>query len=170
MSTEHECLNKIESEYQGYYDGLGIKELTYIKGRIIEQINWYNLSAIKYKRYFSIFNTLSIFLTCILPCLTTLNVKNYWIALISTLSVIITTFINAFDFRNRWIEYRMCCEVLKSNLHQYLTSTGIYTAMQEVDQFNLLVQLSEGYMKKELKSWNMVNHPKGETMHSDNNS
>jgi len=170
MSRKKNSTVSTKAEFSAYFEGIDKKKRAYIEGRLIEQINWYNQSAIRYKRYFRIFNTLSIFLTCILPCLTTLDVENCWIAVVSTLSVIITTLMNAFDFHNRWIEYRMLCEVMKSNLHQYLTSAGIFSCFSEEEQFNMLVKLSEEYMKKELKCWNAVNLPKGKTVQAEDDS
>lgn len=165
MKKRQDSLNELVAEYEGYFEGLNQKELTYMKGRLLEQINWYNCSAIQYKRYYCMFNTLSILLTCTLPCLTTLFVKNYLIAIVSTLSVLITTLMNAFDLHNRWTEYRMLCEILKSSLYQYLTNTGVFGNVSKGDKFNLLVELSENYMKKELKAWNAANLSKTKTIH-----
>lgn len=167
MRKKQDKVKEIGVEYEDYLKGVAENERTYIKQRLIKQICWYDCSAIKYKRNFSLFNTMSIFLTCILPCLTTLNVQNRVIAIVSTSSVIITTLVNAFDYRNLWIEYRMICERLKSTLHQYLTGTGVFESLKKEKQFHLLVALSEEYMSKELKSWNSINHAKEKMVHEE---
>ncbi len=159
----NDTLQEIKLEYENYLDGLEENQKAYITYRLIKQIGWYDCAAVKYKKYFTILTMLSILLTGILPCLTTFHVKSPIIAVISTASAISNTLINALGYHNLWIEYRMICERLRSTLHQYLTGTGIFSAIPKDKQFNLLVELSEECMSKELKSWNAINNSKDKT-------
>ncbi len=164
MDRKQNRIEDSDTEYNAYFAGMSEEyETCYIQSRVIKQIDWYDKSAVKYKKWYQLLNVASILLTCTLPCLTTLDVRKLVIALVSTASVIITTLANAFDCHNLWIEYRMICERLKSNLHQYMTGTGIYASIPKKNQFITFANISEECMSKEQNYWNSINNAKERT-------
>lgn len=136
------------------YNEYSKNQIIYFTDRILDQIKWYDAKA-KYnqKRY----KTLSIFSFCVssvIPILALLG-QNIWIKCLIAAAgsiVSITTYIlNINSYKDLWVQYRMNCEMLKSELMKFNTNTAPYDKTET--SFNILVNTCEQYFTKEFTKW-----------------
>lgn len=151
---------------QPYLEELTLKESCYIKNRMIQQIMWYDEASTEKQKKYKIWTILSICLTATIPCLTILTnyefgvVISILIAILSGTSSAIISIINLCEYQKLWVEYRMNCEQLQSELYQYLTHSGRYSDLEKQKAFSYLVGITEDSLKKESQTWINLNHMK----------
>ncbi len=149
----------IKSEFDSYIQNIkDDTEKAYIVERVIGQINWYSKkSSINQKRYKTAM-VLCIAISALIP-IVTISMDFFtapWMKIVITaLSSAVTaiTAINALcNYRELWIEYRTNCELLKSELHKYLTS-GKFGSTEEKQDFTSFMKKCENLLTKEYKYW-----------------
>ena len=124
----------------------------YINTRVDIDLIWYNNQAKLYRGLHILSRILIIFLSSSITVLTGIEFKNknIFIAILSTLIVIITGITELIKFKEQWYEYRTTAETIKSEKIYFLTSTEPYNS---IDNFNLFVKNYELILKNENKNW-----------------
>lgn len=144
---------------------------SYIKYRILDQIDWYNKKSTKNQSQFKLCMLISIILSALIPILTLLSdtvcpiVIRLLITAISSSITALSAVISLYHFQELWIQYRTNCEILQSTLHRFFTQTGEFKECNNDKAFNLLVMLCEECMTDEFQTWVASN-----SHHSDNKS
>ena len=139
-------------------------EKDYIEKRLIEQIIWYDESAIKKQKRYKQLSIISIVLSGIIPIVSIFSKYKYGtiaiiiISTLSALSSILLSIINLCEYHKLWVEYRSACEILKSTLYKYFTKTDEFQSLNDYARLNLLISLCEEYMTKEFKIWSQLPH------------
>lgn len=129
---------KLDSEFTPYLDLMddcNIKK--YISNRVIKQINWYDEKSIHFQTQFKWMSIISIILSASIPILTTFNLQTNLnikiiIAILSSLVTIITSILSLCKSRELWIEYRTCCETLKSLLYKFFNNCDSFNYKDDI--------------------------------------
>lgn len=148
---------KVTENFTSYLDAiLDDTQKSYIRYRIMEQIDWYNNKACQSQKSFKRWMLTSIILSAIIPVLTLfaecIAVKAL-IAVLSSAVTAISAIISLYHWRELWVQYRTNCELLQSILHCYFTKTKEFRGLSDDNAFQLLVNKCEEYMTKEFQSW-----------------
>lgn len=154
----------IYQEFKPYLDSCKSFEKTYIEQRLINQIIWYDNSAIKKQNKYKHLTIVSIILTSIIPILSIFTGYKYGIiatasiTVCSTSSAAILSVINLCEYHKLWIEYRSTCEILKSILHRYFMRANEFSFSDDKENLDLLISSCEEYMTKEFQTWTQLSH------------
>ena len=127
-------------------------EKDYIEKRLIEQIIWYDESAIKKQKRYKQLSIISIVLSGIIPIVSIFSKYKYGtiaIIIISTLSALSSILLSII---NLCVEYRSACEILKSTLYKYFTKTDEFQSLNDYARLNLLISLCECYSRASYRS------------------
>ena len=158
-------MSYIEEQYEKYMEGLtGSTQRTYIQKRLIDQINWYDNVAAKKQKNYKVLMGISIVLTAIIPVFSLFTTFSYGVVFSAVIAVLsgsataVTSIANLCEYQKLWVQYRSNCELLKSMLHRYFTSTGEFCNRTDDEKFNLLVALSEEYLINEFRVWSELSH------------
>lgn len=159
-SKEHYII----AEYKNYTTSLTGNEKTYIENRLINQIIWYDDSAIIKQNKYKHWTAASIVLTAIIPVISLYTsifgiIASTLIAVLSGASSAILSIINLCEYQKLWIEYRSNCEILKSILHRYFLKVGEFASDNPEENLRLLISTSEEYMLKEFQTWTELSQP-----------
>lgn len=154
----------IYKEFKPYLDSCDEFEKIYIEQRLLNQIIWYDESAIKKQNMYKKLTVITIIFTAVIPVLSLFtNFKyGFWatilITILSTSSSAILSIINLCEYHNLWVEYRASCEMLKSILHKYFMESKEYNSSDKKEILNLLISSCEEYMTKEFQTWTELSH------------
>lgn len=154
----------IYQEFKPYLDSCESFEKTYIKQRLINQIIWYDNSAIKKQEKYKHLTIISIILTSIIPVLSLFTGYKYGIiatvliTLFSATSSVILSIVNFCEYHKLWVEYRSTCEILKSILHRYFMKSNEFNSSDKKANLDLLISSCEEYMTKEFQTWTQLSH------------
>lgn len=154
----------IYQEFKPYLDSCKPFEKTYIEQRLINQIIWYDNSAIKKQNKYKRLTIVSIILTSIIPILSIFTgykcgvIATVLITVCSTSSATILSVINLCEYHKLWIEYRSTCEILKSILHRYFMRADEFSFSDDKANLDLLISSCEEYMTKEFQTWTQLSH------------
>lgn len=154
----------IYQEFKPYLDSCNVFEKNYIEQRLINQIIWYDNSAIKKQEKYKCLTITSIILTSIIPILSLFTgfkcgiIATILITVFSTSSSIILSVVNLCEYHKLWVEYRSTCEILKSILHRYFMKANEFHSSNNEENLNLLISLCEEYMTKEFQTWTQLPH------------
>lgn len=147
--------NKITYNISQEFDLVMIQDKSqryYIENRIIAQIKWYDSKAIKLQQKYKIsLKTLAI-ISISIPVLTLFSYKyiiKVLIAIIGSISSVISYFVSVDSCKELWLRYRSNCELLKSELHKYLSCSNSFTQKE----FNIFVSKCEDCFTSEFLSW-----------------
>lgn len=154
----------IYQEYKSYLNSCDEFEKICIEQRLINQIIWYDTSAIKKQSMYKGLMICTIIFTAIIPILSLFTSFKYGliatvlIALLSTSSSAILSILNLCEYRNLWVEYRSNCEMLKSILHRYFMKSNEFNVPDKKVNLDLLISSCEEYMTKEFQTWAELSH------------
>lgn len=154
----------IYQEFEPYLSTCNSFEKTYIEQRLINQIIWYDTSAIKKQNMYKHLTIASIILTSIIPVLSLFTGLKYGIiatiliTMFSAGSSVILSIINLCEYHKLWVEYRSTCEILKSILHRYFMRANEFSLQDQSSNLGLLISSCEEYMTKEYQTWTQLPH------------
>lgn len=128
----------------------------YMKNRYENQINWYNNSALKNKRFYNFFQWNVIIFSASLPVLiVSLPDQWKWVTVIlSILLAVCTAGLTTFKFKEHWINYRIICEKLKKEKYYYDAMIGEYA--NALNKENLFVERVETILSSEGDLWTII--------------
>jgi uncharacterized protein DUF4231 len=132
-----------------------IDETAYIKERLDDQINWYDIKSQICQSRFKRLRLCEIVFACSLPFLVGLPelfgpYSAPLIALVGVAIAILSGALALYKFEQNWIEYRTTCESLKHQRFLYITGTEPY---DQEDAFNRLVLRVENLISKQNSDW-----------------
>ena len=129
----------------------------YLKDRVDQQIDWYNRRSRWNKRWFICLQVVILTASASVPVVVLVPFVfegKAWIrvavAVLGSLTAVLTGVISLMQFRKNWIEYRVVAESLKSEKFMFQTETGPYA---EGDRFSKFVERTETLISKEHKNW-----------------
>lgn len=135
---------------------LDIKSQKYINERIENQIEYYDKSSLKCQKRFKILYVVLIITTSIIPILSLLDFFSFQdilIAVVGTVSSILSSFLLFFRHKENWAQFRGTCEKLKSELYKYQSKSEKYFSISDNDAFNLFVTTCEGIIGNQNEQW-----------------
>jgi hypothetical protein len=140
----------------------------YINERVDGQIAWYDRKSIINKKYFIIFQIITLGASASIPVFSIFSENNSWarvlIAILGSATAITTGIVSLYQFREHWIEYRATAESLKHEKYMFQTGTGLYA---EKEAFSLLVERVEALLSQENTAWHqLLKTPKSENSES----
>lgn len=155
----------IYQEFKPYLDACTSLEKAYIEQRLINQIIWYDKSAIKKQDKYKHLTIASIIFTSTIPVLSLFTGFEYGIiatvsiTLLSSVSSVILSIVNLCEYHKLWVEYRSICEILKSILYRYFMKSNEFSSSNnEKTNLDLLISSCEEYMTKEFQTWTQLSH------------
>lgn len=136
---------------------MGIQSNDYLNERLDDQINWYDKKSAVQKKYY--YWSKGIILTCTasIPVVSVIFRHDSFSAIITAIIAAIATVIEGVlsltKWHEKWIAYRSNAESLKHEKYSYLTSSGIYSGLSEVNKFHTLVERTENIISNENTNW-----------------
>lgn len=131
-------------------------EIEYLNERLLDQIKWYDKKAIENQKNYKKWSIVSFIISATIPILAFLG-ENLAVKIITAAAgaavSVITYIININTYKDLWIQYRMNCEMLKSEAIKFKNKIPPYDSE---DAFVLLVNNSEQYFTKEFSKWQNV--------------
>ena len=134
-----------------------MNEAGYLKGRLEDQIDWYDKSSIKNQAFYKKLQVIIIVASAVIPFLSglmTADQEETWLKVIVGLLGITVTIATALmslgKYQENWIKYRTTCESLRHE--KYLFSTGA-APYDRSDAFKLLVERVESLLSQENSEW-----------------
>jgi len=130
-------------------------EKAYLEDRVENQIEYYDKTSIKNKRWFIRLSIAGAIMGVSIPFLvpyvsdSTLTLK-VCLGLIGVGISLVTALLAIMKFQENWTEYRTTCETLRHEKYLYLTKTGNYA---EEGAFDIFVQRVEALISKENSAW-----------------
>ena len=127
----------------------------YIKGRLDDQIQWYDRKSIASQRWYKRLRLIEIILASTIPFLVgyitpEFPKMKFAVGVGSVLIAVISGILALQKFQENWIEYRTTCETLKHHKYRYLTGVEPYSGD---DAFQRLVDNVEGLISRENTNW-----------------
>ena len=131
---------------------------TYMKDRVDDQINWYELKSSvnqkSYKRLRLIEIVAAAAITLLVGLVTQYPNLTLVIGGLGILVAVISGSMGVFKFYELWAEYRLASESLKQQKFLFLTNTAPY---DQQNKFNLFVESIENIIKDENSRWAQSN-------------
>ncbi len=130
-------------------------EEEYIKNRLEDQINWYDLKSVSSQKLFKKLQIFQIIAAAIIPILVTYvndtsSILRVVVAVLGSAIAIVTGVIGLLKLQENWLEYRTTCESLRHENFLFLTKTEPYNIE---NPFPLLVNRVETLISKENTNW-----------------
>ena len=127
----------------------------YIKGRLDDQIGWYDRKSRFNQLWFKSLRTIEALAAATIPFLSGYASKEtpevtFAIGALGVIVAVIVALLGLFQFQERWTEYRTTCESLNKEKFLFLTHAEPYNTD---DSFALLVQRVESLISKENTNW-----------------
>ena len=129
-----------------------MNEEQYLKERVEDQIEWNDKKGIRLKRSNSILSAITTVLSVSLPFV--ISISQDIASIVSVLGAILLSILNLYHFKEKWINYRTTCELLKAERIYFLTKTGIYTDNPKA--FSIFVDRCEKIMNCSLTKWQSI--------------
>lgn len=125
----------------------------YLKERYEKEINWYDTTSTKNKKFYNFFQWGAISISAIVPVLVAcLPEKIKWItATIAAILAIITAALKAFKYQENWLNFRTIAESLKKEKHFYDAELNDYS--NSSDKEAVFVERVEALISKENSLW-----------------
>ena len=128
----------------------------YLKTRVIDQINWYDKSSAKNKRWFLSFKVLEIILAALIPFLSAYiesseSPLKMIVGILGIIVAVIAGLITLIKFQENWIEYRTVAESLKLEKFLFLAQAGPYKNVDNA--FSFFVERFESLISNSTKKW-----------------
>lgn len=124
----------------------------YFSSRVDPDIKWYEKKAKLYRVMHILSRVLVVMISAIITVLSSisLNNKDFFIAVLSSLVIVITSISELMKFKDQWFDYRITVENIKSEKALFTTSTEPY---DKDKNFNLFVKNYEMIVKSENQKW-----------------
>ena len=133
----------------------------YIKGRVDDQINWYEGKSQRNRNAFQILRLAEVIAAALIPFLAGyVKVHASIQIIVGILGVTVAAIaglLSLYRFQENWVGYRATCESLKREKFLFLTHSDPYNVPEPFPAF---VQASERLMSKEVDGW--LQYIKGE--------
>lgn len=129
------------------------KEQAYLQNRLLDQIRWYDKKANFNQKCYKRCSITAFIISALIPVFTLLGECLFiklLIAISSAIASIINYIINISTYKDLWIQYRMNCEMLKSEVSKFANKIPPYNSDTA---FELLVENCEQYFTKEFSKW-----------------
>lgn len=134
------------------------EQVEYLKNRVLDQILWYDKKATHNQKMFKELSIVSFCISTSIPILTIFGdclILKILIALFGSIVSVISYIINIYTYKDLWIQYRMNCEMLKSEVSKFANKVPPYNTDIAFSRF---VENCEQYFTKEFSKWaNNVN-------------
>lgn len=130
-----------------------MNEEEYIKGRLDNQIQWYDKKSQTHQSWYKGLKILELTSGFSIPIFTTLKINRFevWVTILSGLILLSEGLIALYNHQNNWIDYRRTSELLKHEKYMHSTNTGVYS--NETIPFKLLVERVETLISSENINW-----------------
>lgn len=129
----------------------------YIEQRLDDQQEWYSNKSTVNKNYYHRFNIITIILAVMIPLVsgleefTAIHISANLIAgVLGATVAILTSVTSLFKFKDKWINYRMAAEQLKSEKYLWASKTTPYNRS---DAYHVLVSRVEAIIRAENGDW-----------------
>lgn len=126
----------------------------YLKERVDDQINWYDLRSKAAQLAFRRLRQAEIVCAALVPFMagfaSSYASVAFLVGLLGAVVVVLAAFQSLGQYQENWIDYRSVCESLKHEKYLFLTAADPYTAPEA---FPLLVQRVENLLSKENRNW-----------------
>ncbi|GAB6906454.1 conserved hypothetical protein [Desulfosarcina cetonica] len=126
----------------------------YLKERVDDQINWYDLRSKAAQLAFRRLRHAEIVCAALVPFMAgfagSYASVAFLVGLLGAVVVVLAAFQSLGQYQENWIDYRSICESLKHEKYLFLTGADPYTAPEA---FPLLVQRVENLLSKENRNW-----------------
>ena len=136
---------------------LTMNQAEYLKERVEQQIDWYDCRSRWNKRWFISLQIVILIASAAVPVIVLMPLvlsEDLWmriiIAVLGSLTAVLTGIISLLQFRKNWIDYRTTAESLKSEKFMFQTKTGPYTADND---YSIFVERVEALISREHKDW-----------------
>ncbi len=128
----------------------------YLKNRVENQIAWYSKNSTWNKHWFIALQMMTLVAAGAVPVFAIFS-GDMWarviVAILGSVTAIITGVVSLFRFREHWTEYRTTAESLKHEKYMYQTKTEPYTGDYA---FALLVERVEALVSQENSKWQQL--------------
>lgn len=128
----------------------------YIHERLQNQMNWYNCKSKQCKFFYNILLSINIIISSLIPfttvLITSFPIAKYIVALMGSLVTILSGFISTFQYKKKWIDYRVASEILTKEYYKYNMKVEPYDRDERLN-LSTLVQNTETYISKENANW-----------------
>lgn len=131
-----------------------IDEEQYLKGRVDDQIDYYDIQSKKGRNWYKVLTTFQIISGVLIPFISGFSgeiLYSEWIIAVMGLIITISTaFLSLNKYQERWINFRTTCENLKHFKYLYTTRSIPY---DKEDAFSKFVNDVESVISKENSDW-----------------
>ena len=125
----------------------------YIRGRVIEQMNYYSAKSRQYRKTYQRFTTATIILGGAIPVCSFLDSSPTWVNFLTAILGACITGINT-GYRELWITCRNTLEALLNTLYAYINGAGAFEQTRTQEQKNvLLINTCEDILAHESGRW-----------------
>lgn len=152
----------ISKQYAPYLEKMPDSSLkSYVSGRVIEQIQWYDKKSAHCQKLFKRMAFASIILNACIPIAVLASdycaLLKFVVIGLSSAAGAINAISTLYQYKELWVEYRTNCELLKSILHRFFLHAGeFHNASDEQEMLDTLVISCEEYLTKEFQTWSVV--------------
>jgi hypothetical protein len=134
----------------------------YVRGRLDDQIVWYDQKSQWNQKWFKRLRMLEILFAMSIPFLVSeitndTNVLKVIVGAMAVCVAVLSGLVTLYKFQENWIEYRTVAETLKHEKFLYLTKSAPY---DEEDSFHALVERVEGLISRENTTWARITSEK----------
>lgn len=131
-----------------------MNEAEYIKTRVDDQIDWYDMKSRRAQAWFKRLRGAEVLAAAAIPLIAGFATDPRLLALVvgflGAAIAVMSSMISLNQFQERWIEYRTTCESLKHEKFLFQTKAEPY---HKEAAFKLFVQRVEGLISKENSAW-----------------
>lgn len=144
---------------------MALQPSEYIKDRLDDQINWYDKKSATQKKWYYRSKAFTLVCTASIPVVSVAFRHNSFTVIITALIAAAATvtegILTLTKWHEKWIAYRSNAEALKHEKYSYLTSSGVYTSLNDIDKFHNLVNRTENIISNENTNWASLGKKKG---------
>jgi len=143
--------------------------LNYKEDRLEDQIRWYSSQARKNKTKYHMFQTLVIVAAAMVPVINTQgcigeNPHDIQVLLMSSFAAAIAAIFAGLTevgkYQETWITYRTTTELLKREKFFYVSRSGEYADLDDIQRDRLLVERVESFIATETSKYFALHQPK----------
>ncbi len=137
--------------------GLSLQPNEYIKNRLNDQISWYDKKSATQKKWYYWSKVITLICTASIPVISVaFRHQSFTViitAVIAAIATITEGILTLTKWHEKWIAYRSNAEALKHEKYSYLTSSGVYSNLNNNDKFHTLVDRTENIISNENTNW-----------------
>lgn len=137
----------------------------YLKQRLNDQIDWYDKKSAIQKKWYYWSKVATLICTASIPVISVIFRHQSFTAIITATIAAIATIAEGIltltKWHEKWIAYRSNAEALKHEKYSYLTSSGVYSNLNDNEKFHTLVERTENIISNENTNWASLGKRKG---------